>query len=70
MPYKNKETQKKYMREWGDDHREEGRWRLSLWRKENEEQNKKINYESYTRNKEFYYALRKLKRKLDKEEII
>jgi len=70
MPYKNKEIQKEYLREWGEEHREESRWRLNIWRKENAERDKQLNHECYMRNGKFYLAVNKLQRKLDKEEII
>jgi len=70
MPYKNKELQKEYLREWGEEHREEGRWRLSVWRKGNVERNKQINHEYYMLNKNFCSAVNNIKRKLDKEELI
>lgn len=69
MPYKNKEIQTWVLKEWREAHKEDLRWALQVWRESNREQMRKLNRKSYKRNKKFYSAVKKLKRKLEKEEI-
>ena len=64
MPYKNKEIQKRYEKEWRIEHSEDMKWEYILWVENNRERRNKLNKEYRERNKNYINALKRLKTKL------
>jgi len=65
MPYKNREIQKQFLKDWREDHKEEIKWEYMLWVENNRERRNEINREYRKRHKDYLNTLSKLKRKLN-----
>jgi len=57
--------QNRYLKEWRDEHKEDIKWDYMVWVENNTERRREISKRGWDKHKNYYYALRKLKRKLD-----
>ena len=65
MPYKNKDIQKRYEKEWRIEHSEDMKWQYMNWVENNRDKRNEINRKCWENNKDYYNALRRLKTKLN-----
>jgi len=69
MPYKNKNVEREYKRLWAKKNKENIYWAHTLWREQNNERKNELDRQSWTRHKDFYNCINRLKRKLEGAEI-
>ena len=63
MPYKNRQTQLAYLKEYRDLHREDAWWSQKLWKENNLDRKRALDKKSYLKHKKFYSTINKLKRR-------
>ena len=65
MPYKNKEIQKKFLKNWREEHKEEIKWDYQVWVENNREKRRITQRRYKEKHKNYINALKRLKRKLN-----
>ena len=66
MPYKNRNEQLHYLKEYRETHKEDAWWAQSLWREDNRERKRALDKKSRLKNKSYYNCLARLRRKFKK----
>jgi hypothetical protein len=65
LPYKNRNIQLNYLKEWREDHKENIQWDYKVWVENNRDKRYEINKRYEEKNKDYINALKRLKRKLN-----
>ena len=64
MPYKNKEMQKLFVKNWKEEHAEDMKWSFRLWVESHREQKQMLDAKSRKKHQEYYNWLARFKRML------
>ena len=64
MPYKDKEQQKKYQKQWEEKNRENRTWAGYLWHKDHQEHKNELDRKSWQRHKDYHNWVRRFTTKL------
>lgn len=64
MPYKDKNVQRQWKREWSERNKEDLYWKNSLWRENNKDRKNELDRLSWDRHKDYYNWVKRFQRKL------